>query len=197
MATIVTQKQPSWQVQLATSILAPLVGNFINKAIERSENAYNNKRLQATLAENNPPEPQVNILGMSNQAQQPTNGWKAAARQGMNVLADFDMNTANLASPMVTTQPTPARIPTGADMQAALIRNAGHAPLPTLQAQFNPYIQAQEAARMEQRRKEAGEAIANASPDNRLAELWRYYSQGLIPFEAVTGGDAQERARWP
>ena len=199
MATIITQKQPSWQVQLATSILAPLIGNYINKAMERSENAYNNKRLQAALAENNPqPEPQVNILGISNPLmQQSGNGWENAARQGMNALADFDMNTTNLASPMTTTQPTPARVPTMADMQAALIRNAGHAPLPTLQAQFNPYIQAQEATRIEGLKREAGENIANASPDNRLAQVWRYLPQGYTTLGDVNAAYGQYKDTWP
>lgn len=201
MATIITQKQPSWQVQLATSILAPLIGNYINKAMERSENAYNNKRLQAALAENNPqPEPQVNILGMNNQPQlmqQSGNGWENAARQGMNALADFDMNTANLASPMATTQPTPARVPTMADMNAALIRNAGHASLPTLQAQFNPYIQAQEAARLEQRKIKAGNDIANASPDNRFAEVWRHLPVGDTTIADVNAAYSQYKDTWP
>ena len=199
MATIVTQGKPSWQTQLATQILAPLVGNLINKAIERSENAYNNQRMQAAL-EANTPQPQATILGMSdnNPYQHSNNGWEDAFRQNNNLLAGFDANTANLASPMIAaTQPAPARVPTLADMNAALIRNAGHASLPTLQAQFNPYMQAQEAARVEGLKRAAGEAIANATPENRVAELWRNLPLGYTTLADVNAAYGQYKDTWP
>ena len=97
MGTIITQYNP-WREQLAVNLLGGLLKDVIQRNQQKADNRIQNRAL-ADLASITQPVT-TNYLGTQNQPQGLTDGWTSAFRKGGNELANFDINTAEIAPQM-------------------------------------------------------------------------------------------------
>ena len=191
MATIVTQYNP-WREQLAVNFLGGLLNNMIQRNQQRADNRIQNRAIADWISSNEPVT--TNYLGIQQSPQTLTDGWTNAFRQGGNELANFDMNTANIA-PQVATQPQAQpynRAQILNNLAKTIGSNRDYQALNTEQIMklANPYIEAAEKARQEFITRQLADRVMNA--DNyrdKLNELTGGVIRGEVPLDIYNGAN--------
>ncbi len=215
----------NWKTELAKTALS-WIGDAIKQSRQSTENAKQAILFDQVLngggggQAQTPPQPtgtqtgDTSLLGgsqLGSIAAPNRDGWGEAFRSGGNPLAEFDAGISSVlpssAQGLGTQSNAPStqtNIPTQTEMLqriAAAYANPRFSKWlnpKTVNELFAPYLQANEAARLEQARKALGDILMRA-PDaaSRVAPLWRAYAEGTIPLEAVTQGQAQAVADRP
>ena len=193
------QPYNSWREQLAANILGPIIGNMI----QRSQQADQNRKLNALRGVI---EQELGSMAAPQMTPQLTpadynsDGWQSAFHANDSPLAQFNAATSGIAPNI---GPQVNNYPTQADIQNAMARNLATKRFSMLdpklvQETMTPYLQAAEAARMENRRNELGQSLMNASDATaRRNQAWNGYGQGLLPLDAVNAAQAQMLADRP
>ena len=165
MAVHFVQKQPSWQEQLATQVLVPMISGAIERQRQRDENRKNNALIAEIMK---------GISGNQNQSPMPQtmqggNGWENASHSlGNNPLAQFDAGTTDLMP--FSTQPAQAtqqRTVTANDFLREMATQLGSKRFGMVDPKValelaTPHLQAMEAQRKEELRKGIADDYINA-----------------------------------
>ena len=181
MSTIVRPYTPQsdWRMQLATGLLMPIVSDLWKTHRENESNRkYNTLMAEAARQTSG-----GNDAGtqQSTESRHGNNGWDTASHATYNPLAEFDANMADYLPPsaqgMLTQQTSAPAVPTVPARQPinqaqmlenflGLLGNPRWSHLDSQEAlkRFAPYLNANEAARLEGLRGKAADAYRNA-PD--------------------------------
>ncbi len=205
MATIISNRPYNdWRERLAVDIIGGLVGNMIKNSQQANQNRKLNALrgvVQDELSAMNAPQQQAVPQLMAGTGNDSSNGWQNAFHSMENPMAQFDAGTAGFTAPSVTPQVN--NYPNQADIQGIIARNLASKRFSMLdpklvQETLTPYLLANEAARMEQRRQgvvddymNAPDALAKRNVTNAA------YLKGLIDLAGMNAFQNQYVADRP
>ena len=190
MATIIQPYNP-WREQLAANILGPIIGDAIQRSQEANQNRKYNALIAKTMSDLGATGSQGGLMSSPAIPEgYNDNGWAKAFHENYTPFTQFDMGTASIAP--TQTQPQ-SSVPDTQAFRNALMANMGTKRFSMLNPAFveqnmTPFYQSMEQARQEAMKKQAADAYMNA-PDGqgKFDQLIKGMIPGYVDPNILTG----------